>query len=471
MARPLTRRRIESQLTEGRISASIWKLAFPMMISGALQDLFSMVDLYFVGQLGHIEVAALSMAGTVVSILVMIVQGIAIGTTALVAHSIGEKNYDRADAILGQSFLLSTVGSVVMIALAGGALPFILRLFGASGEVLFYAQAYLEITFFGSSTIFFFVVINQALRGTGDAKTPLYALVIANLINIFLDPLLIMGYGPFPRLGVSGSAAATIFSRGVGLIFLLIHLFFGHSTIRLELKHLKPSPVLMRRILSIGSFASLQVFIREISFVFLMRLVSSFGAVTLAAYGIGSRLRMAIMVPGFGFSNAASVLVGQNLGAEQPERAHRSAWQTLLYYEMIAIPLAVVFIAFAPSLVGFFNDQPEVVAVGASFLRFLGVTFPFLAISLIFGQAMNGAGDTRTPTVINGIGQLAFRIPVAYFLSLVAGLGPIGIWLGINSSDIIQGIGMAWAFQRGGWKKTYARHRDTLRRQTAAASE
>ena len=459
-------RKIENRLTTGNISQSIWTLAVPMLIGGLLQDLFSMIDLYFVGRLGHIEVAALAIAGTVVAIMMMLVQGIAIGTTALIAHFTGDKNYEEADRVLGQTLLLGFMGSFLLYIIAVFLVEPILVLFGAEGEVLIYAAEYLKITFGWSIVIFCFVGVNQALRGSGDAQTPLKALIIANILNIILDPLLIMGYGPFPRMGVSGAAVATALTRGIGFIFLCLHLAVGHSTIHFKMRYLKPDPFLMKRIISIGSFGSLQVFIREVSLLLLMRLVSSFGAVTLAAYGIGSRLRMVIMVPGHGFANAAAVLVGQNMGAQQPDRATESAWKTVLYFEFIAIPVATIFVIFAPQLVAIFAREPEVIRIGASFLRYLGVTFPFLAFSLILSQAMNGAGDTATPTLVNAIGQLGVRIPLAYLLALTVGMGPTGIWLGLNGSDVAQGLGMILLFKSGHWKKVYARHREKLEQQS-----
>lgn len=271
-----------------------------------------------------------------------------------------------------------------------------------------------------------------------------------------------MGYGVFPKMGVVGSAIATVISRAIGLIYLIVHITIGHSTIQFKYRYLRPNIVLLKRVVSIGSFASLQVLIREISFLFLMRLVASFGAITIAGYGIGSRLRMCVMVPGFGFATASGVLVGQNMGANQPDRAIKSAWQTLLYYELIAISISIIFIIFATQIVGFFNDYPEVIKVGASFLRYLAITFPFLACSLIFSQSMNGAGATKIPTIINAIGQLGFRIPLAYLFAITTELGTSGIWLGINASDIIQGILMMLIFHLGYWKKIYLKHKEAL---------
>ena len=465
------KRKVEGGLVEGKLSGSIWKLAAPMMIGGALQDLFSLVDLFFVGKLGHVEVAALAIAGTTMAILSMLVQGIGVGTMALISHFTGEKNYKMSDEVLGQTLVLSIIGSMLMLIVSFFLVEPLLRLFGAKGDVLFYAAEYLKINFTFSIVIFLFAGVTNALQGSGDAKTPLYALIVANILNIILDPMLIMGYGPFPAMGVAGSAVATVITRGIGVLYLFVHLFFAHSTLHLKWKYLKPLPSLMKRIVNIGFFASLQVFIREISFLFLMRLVTSFGDATLAAYGIGSRLRTFIMVPGFGFASAAAVLVGQNLGAGKPERAKKSAWRAVMYYEIIAIPLAVLFFIFAQSLVGIFNDHPEVITIGSSFLRYLAITFPFLAFSLVFSQALNGAGDTKTATLINAIGQLVFRVPFAYFCALVLGLGYKGIWLGINASDVVQGIGMIIVFNLGHWQKVFLEHKKKLSRHSDGAGD
>jgi putative MATE family efflux protein len=455
-------RHIIGGITDGSMGRSIWKLAGPMMIGGALQDLLSLVDLYFVGRLGHVQVAALSIAGAAVAVLIMLVAGISTGTMALVSQFTGRGEHDRADDVLAQSMLLGVVASALMVGMAAFGVKPLLVLFGATGDVLGLAAEYLFIVFAWSPAMFFGMAIGQALRGSGDAVTPLKVLVIVNAINIALDPVLIFGYGPFAARGVAGSAIATVISRGLGLALLLWHTTKGHSTLRLRWHYLRPNVPLTKSIVSIGMYASLQSFIRQISFLLLMRLVASFGAITLAAYGIGNRLRMVIMVPGFGLASASAVVVGQNLGAERPRRAKLAAWRTVLYYECFAVPVAAMYVVLARHIVGLFTDHPEVIGTGATFLRYLGVTFPFLAFSLVLGQSMNGAGDTRTPTVVTAFGQLLFRIPLAYLLALVAALGTTGIWLGINASDIAQGLLMVLLFQTGVWQRAYLRHQAAL---------
>lgn len=441
-----------------------------MMAGGALQDLLSLVDLYFVGRLGYVEVAALSIAGAAVAVLIMLVSGISTGTMALVSQFTGKGEHERADEVLAQSMLLGLAASALMLAVAFVGVEPLLVLFGARDDVLSFASEYLFIVFAWSPAMFFGMAMGQALRGSGDAVTPLKVLVIVNAINIALDPVLIFGYGPFAARGVAGSAMATVISRSLGLGMLLWHTTRGHSTLRLRWRYLRPNLPLIKSAVSIGMYASLQSFIRQISFLLLMRLVASFGAITLAAYGIGNRLRMVIMVPGFGLASASAVVVGQNLGASRPRRARRAAWRTVLYYECFAIPVAMLYILLARPIVGVFTDQPDVIGTGATFLRYLGVTFPFLAFSLVLGQSMNGAGDTRTPTVVTAFGQLVFRIPLAYLLALTAALGTTGIWLGINASDISQGLLMVVLFQTGIWRRAYERHQAALGKAVASVT-
>ena len=455
-------RKINNNITEGTLKSAIWKLAMPMMAGALLQDLFTLIDLFFVGRLGYVAVAALSISGVILSVMIMVAIGISSGITALVAHFIGKKDYNSADNALFQAVIVSTICSVgiALIGLFGTA--GLLRMFGVSPEVIPAASGYLKITFIWSIFIFFFIAFNQALRGSGDALVPLKVLILANIINIVLDPFLIFGLGFFPMMGVAGSAAATVISRAVGAIVLLRHLFFGHSTLHFHRGIFRINLPVMGRMVKIGFFASFEVMLRHLSLLLLLRLITSFGTACLAGYGIAIRLRMVIMALGFGMGNATGVLVGQNMGAGKSHRASQSGWQTLRYYELIVLPVAVLFFIFSPSIVSIFNNRPEVVEIGSSFLRFIAVTLPFLAFSLILGKGINGAGDTVAPAIMTGIAQLGLRIPVAYLMVLVLGLGTNGIWLGINASDICQGLAMMWYFKQGFWQKRYHKHRAFL---------
>jgi len=444
------------------VRGSLWKLAWPMVAGAVLQDSFSLVDLFFVGRLGHVAVAALSISGVIISIIAMMAIGISSGTTALVAHFTGKKDYRSADNVLFQTVIMSVICSLIMLLVGLFGTGGLLRLFGATPEIIPDAYGYLKISFVWSIFIFLFIGFTQGLRGSGDAIVPLKVLALVNLINIFLDPMFIFGVGFFPRMGVSGSAVATVISQGIGVFILLGHFIFGHSSLHFERNIFKVNFRVIGRMVKIGFFASLEVLLRQTSLLLLVNLVASYGTAALAAFGIALRLRMVIMMLGFGMGIASSVLIGQNLGAGQPERAMQSGKDTLKYYELIVIPAAALFFIFSPQIIGVFNDYPEVVRIGTNLLRFIAVTLPFLASTLIFGRGLSGAGDTIAPAVMTGITQLGLRIPVAYLMALAVGLGTNGIWLGINASDVVQGVAMFWYFRKGYWQKRYQKHREVL---------
>ncbi len=455
-------RKINTSITEGGLRSSLWKLAMPMMLGALLQDLFTLADLFFVGRLGHIQVAALSIAGAIITVIMMAAIGISAGTTALIAHFIGKKDYNSADNVLFQTVVVSVICSLGMALIGLFGTNGLLRLFGASPDVVSAASEYLKISFIWSIVIFLFIAFNQALRGSGDAVTPLKVLVLTNIINIALDPLLIFGFAFFPRMEVAGSALATVISRAIGVVILLRHLLFGHSSLHFHKNIFKLNFVLIGRMMKIGFFASFEVLLRQLSLLLLLRLVTSFGTACLAAYGIAIRLRMAVMMIGFGLGTACSVLIGQNMGAGRPDRATQAGWSASKYYELIIAPFAVLFFIFSPQIIGLFSNNPEVLNIGSNFLRFIAVTLPFLALALILSRGISGAGDTITPAKMTGIFHLGLRVPLAYVLVLIFGLGNNGIWLGINASDICQGLAMVWYFKTCSWQKRYHQHRAIL---------
>lgn len=459
-------RKINSNITEGGLRSSLWKLAMPMIAGAVLQDLFTLADLFFVGRLGHLAVAALSIAGVIIAVIIMAAIGISVGTTALIAHFMGKKDYDSADNVLFQTVVVSFICSAGMVLIGLFGTTGLLRIFGASPEIIPAASEYLKINFIWSIFIFLFIGFNQALRGSGDAVVPLKVLILANMLNIVLDPLLIFGLGFFPRMGIAGSAVATIISRLVGVIVLLKHFFYGHSSLHFHKRILRVNFAIISRMVKIGFFASFEVLLRQLSLLLLLRLVTSFGVACLAAFGIAIRLRMVVMMLGLGMGSACSVLIGQNMGANHPDRAMQSGREALKYYELIVMPIAVVFFIFSPNIIRIFNSYPDVVEIGSSFLRFIAITLPFLALALILGRGITGAGDTIAPAAMTGVVQLGLRIPVAYVLALVFGLGTNGIWLGINASDICQGLTMLWYFKRGYWQKRYHKHRAILEQET-----
>jgi len=452
MERPGISRIGNRDLTQGSIIRNIWRLALPLMVGSLLQDAFSLVDMFFVGRLGPASIAAVAMSGIIVGLIMIATMGIGAGTIAMVARFVGANDFEQADHATVQSLFMGIACSA-LIALFG---PFLseplLKLLGAEPEVVSLGASYLKISFVGSFTIFIFILLASSLRGAGDAITPTKALALAAFLNVILDPLLIFGIWNFPRMGVAGSSLATVISRGCGMFYLLRVFFMKKSVLHLSLKKLRPDFDVMYRIIRIGVFSSMEMLMRNLSGLALMRIVAIYGTFAIAAYGIGMRLRMIVMMPGFGIAQSAATLVGQNLGAEKPDRATKSAWLAAESYGIIMIGLAALYILFSRPLISVFNANPEVIRIGTDLLRFLSFGFIFMAFSIVLARAMGGAGDTLTPMVITGLCLFGVCIPLCIFFSQAVHLATRGVWLGILASNVVHGLTMVFLFRRGKWK-------------------
>ncbi len=428
-----------------------------MIATGLLHNSFSLVDLYFVGRLGPAAISAVTISGIAVSILLMLGLGITIGCTTLVSQAIGAENRDRASMITVQGLLMAAVMSLV----TASAFPFAsscLKILGASPEVVKAGTPYLQVSLIGSVTMYMSITFAAVLRGAGDAVTPLKIIGLGNLINIALDPILIFGWIGIPALGVTGSAVATVIARFVATV-LLAKVFFvdGHEHFHLHVRDLKPHGKTIREMLRIGVFGSGQMLTRSLSALAMVSIVAMFGTVPVAAYGIGMRMWMAVLMPSMGFGNAAMTLVGQNLGAHKPERSARAAWFATGMCAAVAMVVGIAFILFAEPLVAVFTSQREVVSIGSNLLFWLGVTMPFFAFSLVLGRAMNGAGDTFWPMLTTAAAMLVVRVPLAYCLANAWG-SPTGVWVALAASNVLQGVLFVFAFWWGRWKKIGKKH-------------
>lgn len=440
-------------LTTGSIYRSIWVLALPMMIGNFLHTAFNVVDMIFIGKLGPEAIAAVSLCGMILMLIITLLVGIGIGTTAIVARHIGAKDYAKANEVALQSILLGTLVTL-SITVAGYFLSeTLLKLFGAETSVVQLGAVYLRITFLGSITMFILFSGAAILRGAGDAHTPMFILIFSTIINIVADPLLIFGIGPFPRLEIAGAAIASVLARGVGMFITLFVLIKGYSLIQVTFKNLKLKFDVMWRIIRLAVPGSLQMGIRSVSGLILMRIVALYGTYALAALGIGLRINMIVMMPGFGLGAAVATLVGQNLGAKQPQRAEKSAWISLGIYEVIMICTGSIFYLFAPKIISVFNTNPNVLHQGVSFLHIVTLSYVFLAMAIVLHQALNGAGDTVSPMVITGIVVLGLRIPLAMALPRLFGLSTSGIWIAVALSTVLEGSVVGFWFRSGRWKK------------------
>ncbi len=438
-------------LTRGSIVRNIWVLAIPMMFGNFLQTTFSIVDMVWVGKLGPDAIAAVSLSGSILMVVMMLMIGIATGTTAMVARFIGARDHESANDVAMQSLILSAIGSLLLAVAGIGVADRMLEAMGASPEVVALGTGYLRLLLVGSVAMFLLFLTEAILRGAGDALTPTLILTGATVLHAVLDPLLIFGIG-FPRMGVDGAAMATLVARGAGAAVALYVLFRGRSCIRLRPKHLRVDLSIMWRITRLGVPSSIQLTMRGVMGIVLMALVAGYGTHAVAAYGVGLRLLMFVLMPGFGLAVATATLVGQNLGAGAPGRAQSTAWAAARFSMLMMGAVGLLFYVFAGDLMGFFNKTAEVVEIGATYLRITSIGYIFIALSIVLGRAMNGAGDTVSPMVMTFMSLWCLQVPLALVLARWSGLGVSGIWWAALVASVVHGMMTTGWFQLGRWK-------------------
>ena len=441
-----------SAITEGSISRSIWRLALPTWGAFVFLNLMSIVDMFFVGKLGPVAVASVAMGGIMIGVVIMLALGVEAGTTALVANAMGRNERERAGIVTGQGMLIALFLAAVLAGVGIPLAPAIIRTLGGEPEVVTAGASYLRVVSGGGVAILVTITLAAALRGAGDAITPCKAMIFANLVNAVLDPIFIFGMFGFPRLGVAGSAWATVIGRAVGML-LLLGMFVSSlkSAVPLRLRYLRPRWDTIGSICRIGIFASGRVMLRNIALVVLLRLTAMFGTAAVAAYGIGFRLQLLVLGPGKGFGTAAATMVGQNIGVRKPDRAERAGWIAAGTAMAVGLCITGGFWLAPQFIIRVFNTDAEVVAAGASLLRWWSASFPFLIVAFVLSLAMNGAGDSLRPMIITGIALVAVGIPLAY--GLAKSWGEVqGIWVALFCAHVLAGLLSVVVFKRGAWR-------------------
>ena len=442
----------EMDYTQGSLGRAILLLSVPMMLEMAMESVFAVVDVYFVSSLGHSAIATVGLTESVLTLLYAVAIGLSMGTTALVARRIGEKRPREAADTAVQAIGIALAASLPF-ALAGVFFAKdILALMGADAWAIEHGYRYTAWMLGGNAVIMLIFVINAAFRGAGDAAVAMRVLWLSNAINIVLDPALIFGWGPLPAMGLEGAAIATNIGRGVGVAVQLFVLLRGAKHIRVLTSQLRLERAVMGRLIrtSLGGIG--QFVIATSSWIGLVRIVSEFGSEAVAGYTIAVRIFIFTLLPSWGLSNAAATLVGQNLGAGQPERAERSVWITGLANMAFLATVSLVYISFSQTLIRVFTDEPAVIAAGAECLRIVSYGYLVYAWGMVMPQAFNGAGDTLTPTKINFFCFWLLEIPLAYLLAMRLGAGERGVyWSIVIAEGAAAVVGIA-LFRRGRWK-------------------
>ncbi len=442
----------EHDHTSGPVGRAIILLSIPMVLEMVMESIFALVDIFFVAKLGAEAVAAVGITEALITVVYAVAVGVSVATTAMVARRIGEKKPDAAAVAAGQALW---IGAFVAIAVGLVGLWYaedLLRLMGADAIVVRNGAGYTQIMMGGSITITFLFLLSAIFRGAGDPIIAMRALWLANGINIILDPMLIFGVGPFPELGVTGAAVATNIGRGCGVVYQIYALMSAKSRIHFGPQHFLPRRTVLLRLLRLSLGGVLQHMIAVASWIFLMRVMTLFGSAAVAGYALAIRLFEFAFLPVWGFSNAASTLVGQNLGAKKPERAERGVWLGAKYNVAFCLVLSLMYFTLAQPLLSFFTDDPEIIRYGLDALRFISVPFAMFALGVVVMQALNGAGDTDTPTLINFVCFWLIQIPLAYWLATGTGLEARGVYLAMGIAETVLALVAAYVFRLGYWK-------------------
>ncbi len=441
--------------TTGSIRKAVFMLAIPMILEMSMESVFALVDLFFVGHLHNSQhtLQTVSLTESVLSIIYSLAIGISMAATAVVARRIGEKNPEAA-ATAGVQAIWLALGLTVVISIAGFIYAEdILRIMGAEDETIGIGVTYTRIMMGGSLVIMLLFLINGIFRGAGDASMAMKSLMLANVCNIILCPLLINGLGPIPAFGLTGAAMATTIGRGIGVCFQLYHLFGGKGIIKIHGKNVKLELPIIKSIINIASPATLQFIIGSCSWIALARLVAETGHSTASAgYQTAIRVVIFFILPAWGLSNAGATLVGQNLGANQPERAEESVLKTAKYSAIFMAVVSLIFLLGAQPIISIFTNDVAVQSIAVQALRIITLGYIFYGVGMVMTSAFNGAGDSWTPTWINLFGFWLFQIPLAYLLAQYFSFGSTGVFIAIPVAETAMAIAAYLMFKRGKWK-------------------
>ena len=439
--------------TQGNLDRAILLLAIPMVLEMVLESLFAVTDVFWVGRLGANAVATVGITESMLALVFAIGLGVSMSTTAMVARRIGEKDPEDA-AIAGVQAIVLGLGISLALGIPAGIYaPELLRLMGASPEIVSSGSGYARIALGGCGAIVMLFLNNAIFRGAGDAAIAMRLLWVSNIINLVLDPCLIFGLGPFPKMGVTGAALATFTGRSIGVLYQFYRLLKGTERIHVLVRHLRLNVRVMARLLRVSLAGILQFAIANASWIVLVRIISVFGASAVAGYTVAIRIVVFFILPSWGLSNAAATLVGQNLGAKRPDRAAESVWKTGFYNMVFLGAIGVFFFVFATPVVQLFVHDAAVVPIAAAALRTFSCGNIGYAYGMVMLQAFNGAGDTLTPTIVNFFGFWVLELPLAWWLSVNMHWRAEGAFLSIVIAECSIAAAGIVLFRRGRWAR------------------
>ncbi len=442
----------EQEFTKGSIRRAVFMLSIPMILEMLMESIFAIVDIMYVSKVSVNAVATIGLTESVITLIYAVAIGLSMAATAIVARRTGEADIKGASNAAVQVIFLGVLIAIIISILGIQYPKEILELMGGEPDLIAEGYGYTQVLLGGNITIMLLFLINAIFRGVGDASVAMWSLVLSNGLNIILDPIFIFGFGPIQAMGVEGAAVATTIGRGTAVVFQLGILFFGYSRIKLTIKDLVLRIGVMLNLIQVSLGGIGQFLIGTTSWVFLMRIMSEFGSDVVAGYTIAIRVMMFTIMPAWGMSNAAATLVGQNLGAEKPERAEQSVWKTGKYSAYFMGLVSILYLVFAPDIIILFNDTPDVVKYGSLCLRVIAAGYIFYGYGMVVINAFNGAGDTKTPTLINFVCFWLLQLPFAYVMAITLDFGPTGVFWAITLAEVLIAIFAIIWFKKGNWK-------------------
>ena len=442
----------EESFTDGSINRAIFLLSVPMIMEMVMESLFAVVDIFFVSKVSIEAVATVGLTESVITLVYSVAIGLSTAATATIARRIGEGNMPQARVAIGQVILISLAISLP-IALAGFLFAGdVLSIMGADPKVIETGTIFAQIQFLSAPVVILLYSLSGALRGAGAAATAMRSLIVANVLNMILGPTLIFGFGFIPAFGVTGAAIATALGRSIGVGYQLYSLTSVNKALAFVWADLKPHKETIVSMVKVAAGGTGQFLVSSASWIFLTRILAEFGSDVVAGYTIAIRVIMFTLLPAWGLANAAATLVGQNLGAGKPERAEISVWKCASYNLFFLLGLSILMFVGAESIIGWFSPNVDVIHTGKLALRVLCLGYGFYAYSMVMIQSLNGAGDTKTPTVLNLICFWLLEIPLAYILAIFFALGPIGVFISVPVAESILALLGIWRFRLGKWK-------------------
>jgi len=434
--------------TQGSIPHAVFLLAIPMILELCLESVFAVVDIFFVSKLGQNAIATVGLTESVITLVYSLAVGLSTAATAIIARRIGEKNPEKATEAGAQSMIVAFI-LIIILSVSGVIFaPNILQFMGASPDVVNEGAIFTRIMFGGSVAIVLLFLINGIFRGAGNAAMAMKSLWIASLLNIILCPIFISFFG------LKGAAIATVIGRSSGVLYQCYHLYKGSGVLKFKKKHFKFDGAQIKSIIKIAWPATLQFIIASGSWIILTRIVAETGGTAASAgYQIAFRNFVFFILPAWGMSNAAATLVGQNLGAKHPERAEESVMITTKYNAIFTGFVMLLFVFFAGPIIQIFTQDPQVGQFGTQALQIIGAGYIFYGISMVMSAALNGAGDTRIPTIFNFICFWVFQIPLAYLLAYTFGMNQTGAFIAIPAAQTLVAVISWYYFKKGHWKK------------------